>query len=213
MRNVSIALILLLFSSALASAAPKASTPPASPAPAAAPTTAQAATAAPAPAAPIPAAEPKPKGRFGLAFNFLDPLVGALPYYDGYQFGAGARLKFDGRLALRGAAGLYSNTPAIGDATSVFTFGAGIEFHGGGGQISPFAGAIAGIGLETAAGATETSLYVGAVAGAELRLTDNLALFGEYQAKLIVSPAGTTVAIGDMGQPASGAGFGLILYF
>lgn len=212
MRNVSIALIIMLAGFAAAGAAPKAAGP-ASAAPATAPATAPAAPAAQAPVAQVPAAEPKPKGRFGLAFNFLDPLVGALPYYDGYQFGAGARLKFDGRLALRGAAGLYSNTPAIGDATSVFTFGAGIEFHGGGGLISPFAGAIAGIGLETAAGATETSLYVGAVAGAELRLTDNLALFGEYQAKLIVSPAGTTVAIGDMGQPASGAGFGLILYF
>lgn len=210
MRNVSIALIVLLASSALASAAPKTASPTTAQAPAAAAATQPAATQ---PAAPVPAPEPKPRKRFGLAFNFLDPLAGALPYYDGYQFGAGGKLWFDEKLAIRASTGLYANTPVAGDASTIYTLGAGIEFHRAGGPMSPFAGAIAGLGLETTAGTVETSLYIGAVFGAELALTEHLSLFGEYQAKLIVSPDGTTIAIADIGQSASGAGFGLILYF
>jgi len=172
-------------------------------------------SAAPAVAAPKTqaAATAKPAKRMGIVFNFMNPLSGVLPYYDGYQFGAGGKIWLDESMVVRALAGLYSFAPTAGDAETLVSLGAGIEFHGAGARMSPYCGVVAGVGLDVSAGVTETSLYLGGIGGAELRLLDNLSLFGEYQLKLIVGPSGTIVALADIGAPASGAAFGVILYF
>jgi hypothetical protein len=151
--------------------------------------------------------------RFGLTFNLLGPQGGMLDFSDGYQFGAGGKLWLSDILAIRALTGMYMHIPVAGANETYLSVGAGIEFHASGEVVSPYAAAIVGVGLESNSGASETSLQVGAAGGAELKMTDNLSLFGEFQVKLVVSPVGTTIVIADTRSPSSGAVFGVILYF
>ena len=160
--------------------------------------------------APVKAEVPK---RFGLTFSLLNPQGGMLEFSDGYQFGAGGKLWMSETMAIRALAGLYMHLPVTGENETYLSVGAGIEFHTPGKIVSPYAGATVGIGMESVLGTTDTSLQIGAAGGAELKLTDNLSLFGEFQLKLVVSPAGTTIAFADTRSPSSGSVFGAILYF
>ncbi len=158
-------------------------------------------------------AKEPPKAGFIFAFqNLLDAIM---PFNDGYQNGAGMKLWFGKNLAARALLGFNFNAPQGGvDTTTLISLGAGAEYHLKPGKASPYLGGLIGTRMDLSSGQQAAlDFYLGGMAGAEIQILDNLAIYGEYQLKLVLDSMGTTISLADIANPAKGAVFGFILYF
>ena len=157
----------------------------------------------------------KRSGDVGFLFNFQNLLTNILVYNDGFQSGFGAKYWLNDKLALRGLLGFYFNSytasgETTADTSSVFSLGAGMEFHPRKDVISPYLGGFLGTKLEKWVDVTSAGFYGGAMAGVEYLIAKGVSLFGEYQLSITFDSNGTTVSLADS---SDGAIFGICIYF
>jgi hypothetical protein len=141
------------------------------------------------------AAKPR-KASTAILFNFFDLVSAVLPYDDGFQAGAGMKLRLGDKLAGRAMLSASVDTDLAG-STLKFGASAGCEYHLVVGKASPYLGGFLGGRYIKDPTGGYLDGYVGAVGGVELEVLSNVSVAGEYQALVGLSADVLSLHLGD----------------
>jgi opacity protein-like surface antigen len=157
--------------------------------------------------------------RVGLIFGFQNLLSDILPYDDGYQSGVGAKYWLNKTMAIRGLASFRYNTPieagSTAPATTDLGLGAAFEYHPKELlKASPYFGGGLGTRMTFETGAeSAVEFSLAGIGGIELKITDNISVYGEYQLLATIDSQGFTVSLANLDNPQDGVVLGLLFYF
>jgi hypothetical protein len=153
-------------------------------------------------------------GDWGLMFDARN-LLSLGSFEDGYQFGAGIKYWASPKIAVRALLGVDHNTaPDSGPSKTFIGLGLAGEWHPKRGDVSPYAGALAGFRmLAETDQTTAVDIYFGALFGAEAKLKGPISLFAEYDLIASFDINGFSVNLGTDGAGGGKALLGFIVYF
>jgi hypothetical protein len=126
-------------------------------------------------------------GNLGLIFNVSDLLMAISPSSDGVSAGVGLKYWLAQKSALRGILEFtYASNSATNTSSLNLGLSAAYEYHFVRARVSPYAGGLAGFHVSTATGApNDFAFYLAGILGAEVTLIDSVALFAEYNLRML----------------------------
>jgi hypothetical protein len=126
-------------------------------------------------------------GNLGIVFNVQSLLMQIAEASDEVTAGVGLKYWLAQKSALRGIVEFaYASNSATNTSSLNLGLSAAYEYHFVKARVSPYVGGLAGFHVATATGApNDFAFYLAGILGAEVTLIDSVALFAEYNLRML----------------------------